>query len=139
MLLKSKLVNYSFYLVFILFFVTNQARAKEMNASELYTICKDYYNWVITDYNKPVDHKTMFNMGKCQGIIETLGKTMLTLCYEKKRNLNIDNKLTANLKGVKTIDIVEKLVENAFFEADLRGISAQTYLIFLINKIWPCK
>ena len=77
-------------------------------------------------------------MGKCQGIIETLGKTMLTLCYEKKRNLNIDNKLTANLKGVKTIDIVEKLVENAFLEANLRGISAQTYLIFLINKIWPC-
>ena len=57
---------------------------------------------------------------------------------KKKRNLNIDNKLIANLKGVKTIDIVEKLVENGSVEANLRGISAQTYLIFLINKIWPC-
>ena len=30
-------------------------------------------------------------MGKCQGIMETLGRTMTTLCLEKKRNVNIQN------------------------------------------------
>ena len=139
MSLKSKLFNYSFYLIYILFFISNNASAKEMNASELYASCKNYYNWVINDYNDPVDHKTMFNMGKCQGIIETLGKTMLTLCYERRRNLNIDQKLTANLEGVKTIEIVEKIVKYGSLETNLRGISSQTYLIFLLNKIWPCK
>ena len=139
MSLKNKLVNYSFYLIYIFFYTTNNASAKEMNASELYVSCKNYYNWVIKDYNDPVDNKTMFNMGKCQGIIETLGKTMLTLCYERRRNLNIDHKLTANLEGVKTIEIVEKIVEYGSLETNLRGISSQTYVIFLLNKIWPCK
>ena len=138
MSLKSKLFNYFFYLTFFLYHTTNNVSAKEMNASELYASCKNYYNWVIKDYNEPVDHKSMFYMGKCQGIIETIGKTMLTLCYERRRNLNIDNKLTANLEGVKTIEIVEKILEYGSLKTNLRGISSQTYLILLLNKIWPC-
>ena len=138
MLLKNKPIIFLLF-VFFSYMIVERTLTKEMNASQLYASCKNYHNWVTNDFNDPVDHKTMFNMGKCQGIIETLGKTMLTLCYERRRNLNIDKKLTANLEGVKSIEIVEKIVENGSPEANLRGISSHTYLILLLNKIWPCK
>ena len=138
MLLKNKFAIFLFYL-FFLFSIIERSPASEMNASELYSSCKNYYNWISKDFKEPVDYKIMFNMGKCQGIVETLGKTMLTLCYERRRNLNIDHKLTANLEGVKTIEIVEKIVAYGSLETNLRSISSQTYLTLLINKIWPCR
>ena len=138
MFLKNKSTIFLFYLFFLLLII-ERSLAREMNASELYSSCKNYYNWVTQDFNEPVDYKMMFNMGKCQGIVETLGKTMLTLCYERRRNLNIDHKLTANLEGIKTIEIVEKIVAYGSLETNLRSISSQTYLTLLINKIWPCR
>ena len=111
----------------------------ERTAHELYTSCSNYFDWVNKDYKIPVDQKTLFNMGKCQGIIETLGRTMLTLCYEKKRNMSINSKLTANLKGIKTIDIVKKFVKKAYNDGGLRSISSHSYLLDFISKTWPCK
>ena len=78
-------------------------------------------------------------MGKCQGVIETLGKTMLTLCYERKRNVNINKNLTANLEGIKTIEIIEKFLRFAYSDSKLRSYSSSSYLISFISKSWPCK
>ena len=86
----------------------------------------------------PVDEKTLFNMGKCQGVIETIGKTMLTLCYERNRNLNINRQFTANLQGVKTIEIVEKFIKKSVTDSNLRNYDSHTYLIKFINQNWPC-
>ena len=87
----------------------------------------------------PVDEKVLFNMGKCQGVIETLGKTMLTLCYENRRNANINKKLAANLEGVKTINIIEKFLKKASSDGKLRSYSSYSYLINFISEQWPCK
>ncbi len=111
----------------------------DMNADELYKSCSDYYKWVDKDYSIPVNDKILFNMGKCQGVIETLGKTMLTLCYERKRNVNINKNLTANLEGIKTIEIIEKFLRFAYTDSKLRSYSSSSYLISFISKSWPCK
>ena len=125
-------------LIAIIFLNNNILKSDEMNAYDLLKSCQNYYYWVETSYKELVDEKTLFNMGKCQGVIETMGKTMLTLCYENKRNMNVNKKLTANLKGVKTIDIVKKFVEVASLDRSIRNFSAQIYLINFINKSWPC-
>ena len=117
----------------------NFVKAKDINAREVYKICSDYYQWVNRNYSLPVDEKMLFNMGKCQGIIQTLGRTMLTLCYENKKNANINKKLTANLQGVKTIDIIEGFLNLAAKDGKLRSYSANSYLIEFISKQWPCK
>ena len=116
----------------------NSVIAKDINAYEVYKICSDYYQWVNKNYSLPVDEKMLFNMGKCQGVLETMGKTMLTLCYENKRNMNINKRMTANLKGVKTIEIVKRFVKTASLDGSIRNFSAQIYLINFINKNWPC-
>jgi len=85
-----------------------------------------------------VDSKTLFNMGKCQGIIETLGRTMTTLCYERKRNVNINKKLTANLDGIKTIEVIESFLKHATKDNKLRSYSATSYLANFISEQWPC-
>ena len=113
--------------------------SKDMNAAELYKSCGNYYQWVTEKYSIPVDDKILFNMGKCQGIIETLGKAMFTLCYEKKRNANINKKLTADLQGVRTIDIIEQFLKYASMDDKLRTYSSNTYLLNFISKYWPCK
>ena len=118
---------------------SNLVRAKDINAGEIYSICKDYYHWVNKNYDIPVDSKTLFNMGKCQGIMETLGRTMTTLCLEKKRNVNINKKLTANLNGIKTIDLIQSFLKHASRDNKLRSYSASSYLADFISQKWPCQ
>ena len=117
---------------------SNLVRAKDINAGEIYSICKDYYHWVNKNYDIPVDSKTLFNMGKCQGIMETLGRTMTTLCLEKKRNVNINSKLTANLNGIKTINLIQSFLKHASTDNKLRSYSATSYLADFISQKWPC-
>jgi hypothetical protein len=52
--------------------------------------------------------------------------------------MNVNKKMTANLKGVKTIEIVKRFVETASLDGNIRNFSAQIYLINFINKNWPC-
>ena len=78
-------------------------------------------------------------MGKCQGIMETLGRTMTTLCLEKKRNVNINNKLTANLNGIKTIDLIQSFLKHGSQDNKLRSYSAISYLADFISQKWPCQ
>ncbi len=130
---------FKFISFFILFFANiNNLKSDEINAFQLFKGCESYYYWVKKNYKIPVDEKVLFSMGKCQGVLETMGKTMLTLCYERKRNLNINKQLTANLKGIKTIEIVEKFIQTAAKESRLRKYTAHSYLIKFINKNWPC-
>ena len=132
-------MKFTFLVIFFIQVYDNSSRAKDTDAKEIYSICKDYYNWVNKNYDIPVDSKTLFNMGKCQGIIETLGRTMTTLCYDKKRNVNINKKLTANLEGIKTIQIVENFLKNAAQDNKLRSYAASSYLADFISKQWPCQ
>ena len=76
-------------------------------------------------------------MGKCQGIMETLGRTMTTLCLEKKRNVNINKKLTANLNGIKTIDLIQRFLKYSSQDNKLRSYSATSYLADFISQKWP--
>ena len=125
-------------LIAIIFLNNNILKSKEMTAYELFKSCQNYYQWVEKNYKPQVDEKILFNMGKCQGVVETMGKAMLTLCYENKRNMNINKRMTANLKGIKTIEIVKRFVETASLDGSIRNFSAQIYLINFINKNWPC-
>ena len=138
MFLRYKTLQLIFSAIFFIQININSVRAKDTNAREIYKICKDYYHWVNKDYNIPVDSKTLFNMGKCQGIMETLGRTMTTLCLEKKRNVNINNKLTANLNGIKTIDLIKSFLKHASQDNKLRSYSASSYLADFISQKWPC-
>ena len=131
-------MKFTFLVIFFFQVYDNSSRAKDTDAKEIFSICKDYYNWVNKNYDIPVDSKSLFNMGKCQGIIETLGRTMTTLCYDKKRNVNINKKLTANLEGIKTIEVVEKFLKNAAQDNKLRSYAAISYLADFISKQWPC-
>tara|TARA_B100000963_G_C22370025_1_gene555474 strand:+ start:339 stop:737 length:399 start_codon:yes stop_codon:yes gene_type:complete len=109
------------------------------SALDLFINCKNYNDWVNGNFKDHVDDKTLFNMGKCQGIIETTGKTMLTLCYERKRNLNISKKLVSNLEGVKTMDIIKEFIKFSKNRTDLQNYSYNSYLIDFISINWPCK
>ena len=128
-----------FFASFFIQINTYLVHAKDTNAREIYSICKDYYNWVNKNYDIPADSKTLFNMWKCQGIMQTLGRTMTTLCLEKKRNVNINNKLTANLNGIKTIDLIQSFLKHASQDNKLRSYSATSYLADFISQKWPCK
>ena len=113
--------------------------AQDITAYDLYKSCKNYHEWVINDFKFPVDEKILFNMGKCQGIIETTGKTMLTLCYENKRNLNINKQLTANLKNIKSITIIREFLSYAESDSSLRKYEGHEYLMNFVSSKWPCK
>ena len=139
MFLRNKIFRLIIYIFFILQISMGSSLSKDMNAQEIYNSCKNYYEWVNKNYAIPIDEKVLFNMGKCQGTIETLGKTMLTLCYESKRNVNINKGLTANLEGIKTIDIIENFLQKAFADGKLRSYSSHSYLLSFISKKWPCK
>ena len=78
-------------------------------------------------------------MGKCQGTIETLGRIMTTLYYDKKKNVNINNKLTANLNGIKTINLIQSFLKHASQDNKLRSYSASSYLTDFISQKWPCQ
>ena len=137
--LSNKNIRVFFLSAFIVLCNIQLALSKEMNAEEIFKSCKNYFEWVNNNYSDAVDDKTLFNMGKCQGVIETLGKTMLTLCHESRRNVNINNKLTANLEGIKTIDIIENFLKIASADSNLRDYSSSSYLYSIISKIWPCR
>jgi len=139
MFLSNKILPLILLAFFFITIHTNLVRAKDSNAREIYSICKDYYHWVNKNYDIPVNSKTLFNMGKCQGIMETLGRTMTTLCLEKKRNVNINNKLTANLNGIKTIDLIQSFLKHASQDNKLRSYSATSYLADFISQKWPCQ
>ena len=139
MFLSNKTLQLIFFAFFFIQINTYLVQAKDTNAREIYSICKNYYNWVNKNYNIPVDNKTLFNMGKCQGTMETLGRTMTTLCLEKKRNVNINNKLTANLNGIKTIDLIQSFLKHASQDNKLRSYSGASYLADFISQKWPCQ
>ena len=139
MFLSNKTLQLIFFAFFLIQINTYLVQAKDTNAREIYSICKDYYNWVNKNYDIPVDSKTLFNMGKCQGIMETLGRTMTTLCLEKKRNVNINKKLTANLNGIKTIDLIQSFLKHASKDNKFRAYSATSYLADFISQKWPCQ
>ena len=135
---KKKEYMKKILLICIIFLNNNILKSQEMRAYDLFKGCQNYYHWVENNYKGQVDEKMLFDMGKCQGVVETMGKTMLTLCYENKRNMNVNKKMTANLKGVKTIEIVKRFVRIASLDGNIRNFSAQIYLINFINKNWPC-
>ena len=139
MFLSNKTLQLIFFAFFYIQINIHLVHAKDTNAKEIYSICKDYYHWVNKNYDIPVDSKTLFNMGKCQGIMETLGRTMTTLCLEKKRNVNINKKLTANLNGIKTIDLIQSFLKYASRDNKLRSYSASSYLTDFISQKWPCR
>ena len=86
-------------LIIILFIIFNAniSLAQEYSGYDLLKSCKNYKNWIEDEFESPVDQQLLFNMGKCQGILETTGKIMSTLCAERKMNANINKQLTANL------------------------------------------
>ena len=135
---KKKEYMKKILLICIIFLNNNILKSEEMRAYDLFKGCQNYYHWVENNYKGQIDEKMLFDMGKCQGVVETMGKTMLTLCYENKRNMNVNKKMTANLKGVKTIEIVKRFVKTASLDGNIRNFSAQIYLINFINKNWPC-
>ena len=135
---KKKEYMKKILLICIIFLNNNILKSEEMRAYDLFKGCQNYYHWVGNNYKGQIDEKMLFDMGKCQGVVETMGKTMLTLCYENKRNMNVNKKMTANLKGVKTIEIVKRFVKTASLDGNIRNFSAQIYLINFINKNWPC-
>ena len=127
------------YLIILIVSITNFGNTAEVTTQEFLKGCKNYYLWVNKNYEMPVDEKILFNMGKCQGVIETMGKVMLTLCYESKRNLSISKQITANLKGIRTIDIIEELIKSTDTEKRLRSMPVQTFLFNFMSNNWPCK
>ena len=127
------------YLIILIVSITNFGNTAEVTTQEFLKGCKNYYLWVNKNYEIPVDEKILFNMGKCQGVIETMGKVMLTLCYESKRNLSISKQITANLKGIRTIEIIEELIKSTDTEKRLRSMPVQTFLFNFMSNNWPCK
>ena len=128
-------------LIIILFIVSNfkLCAAQESSAYDLLKSCKNYKNWIENKFDSPVDQQLLFNMGKCQGIIETTGKIMSTLCAERKRNLNINDQLTANLEGVRTLSLIREYVSAAASVGNLQKYSAQNLVTKILSNKWPCK
>ena len=94
---------------------------------------KNYKNWIDSSFEEPVDPQILFNMGKCQGIMETTGKVMLTLCMERKRNVNINKQLAANLEGIRTISLVKEYVISASKISNLQEYNAQELLSIVLS------
>ena len=71
--------------------------------------------------------------------METTGKVMLTLCMERKRNVNINKQLAANLEGIRTISLVKEYVISASKISNLQEYNAQELLSIVLSKRWPCR
>ena len=128
-----------FFYSLVLYAISNLTLAsEETNAKQLYEGCKKYSSWIDRDFTEPVDAKTLFIMGKCKGVIETLGKTMYTLCLERRRNLNIPKLITADLGNMRTRKLIKEFVMNAEQYTELASISAYTFLLHTFSKGWPC-
>ena len=128
-------------LIIILFIIFNSSIsvAQEYSAYDLLKSCNNYKNWIENEFDSPVDQQSLFNMGKCQGILETTGKIMSTLCAERKMNANINKQLTANLEGVKTISLVREYIFVASSIGNIQKYSAQNLLTRILSKKWPCR
>ena len=127
------------FFIFSIIFITYNSFSQEFSAHDLFKSCNNYKNWIDSNFEEPVDPQLLFNMGKCQGIMETTGKIMLTLCKERKRNVNINKQLAANLEGIRTISLVKEYVTRASKLSNLQEYKAQELLSIILSKRWPCR
>ena len=125
-------------LVILLSMIVKNISTQEFSAYDLLKSCSNYKNWIENDFDIPVNQQLLFNMGKCQGIMETTGKMMLTLCVEKKRNVDINEQISANLKGIRTKSLIDEFVSKASQITNLQKYSAQNLLSRILSKKWPC-
>ena len=126
-------------IILSIIFSVNISLAQEYSAYDLLKSCNNYKTWIENKFESPVDQQLLFNMGKCQGILETTGKIMSTLCAEKKMNVNINKQLTANLEGIKTISLVREYIFIASTIENIQKYSAQNLLSKILSKKWPCR
>ena len=127
------------FLIFSIILISDNSFSQEFSAFDLFKSCKNYKSWIDSSFEEPVDPQILFNMGKCQGIMETTGKVMLTLCMERKRNVNINKQLAANLEGIRTISLVKEYVISASKISNLQEYNAQELLSIILSKRWPCR
>ena len=127
-----------FIIIFSLVCITYETATQEFNALDLYKSCKNYKDWIDSRFEEPVNSQVLFNMGKCQGIMETTGKIMVTLCKERKRNVNINKKLSANLEGIRTISLVKEYVARASNINSLQNYNSLELLSTILSNRWPC-
>ena len=129
--------------IIILFFssylLASNIFSQEFSALDLYKNCKNYKDWIESNFEEPVNSQILFNMGKCQGIMETTGKVMLTLCKERQRNVNINKNLSANLEGIRTISLVKEYIMRAPSFDSLQNYNAQELLALILSQRWPCR
>ncbi len=126
-------------IILSIIFSVNISLAQEYSAYDLLKSCNNYKTWIENKFESPVDQQLLFNMGKCQGILETTGKIMSTLCAERKMNVNINKQLTAKLEGVKTISLVREYIFVASSIENIQKYSAQNLLTKILSKKWPCR
>ena len=113
--------------------------SQEYSALDLYKNCKNYKDWIESNFEEPINSQVLFNMGKCQGIMETTGKIMLTLCKERQRNVNINKNLSANLDGIRTISLVKEYIMRTPSFDSLQNYNAQELLALILSQRWPCR
>ena len=128
----------TFIIIFYMFFFIFETGTQEFNALDLYKSCKSYKDWIDSSFEEPVNSQVLFNMGKCQGIMETTGKIMVTLCKERKRNANINKKLAANLEGIRTISLVNEYVSRSSKINSLQNYNSLELLSTILSNRWPC-
>ena len=133
MKIRTIILFFSSYL--LVFNISSQ----EFSALDLYKNCKNYKDWIESNFEEPINPQVLFNMGKCQGIMETTGKIMLTLCKERQRNVNINKNLSANLDGITTISLVKEYVMRAPGFNSLQNYNAQELLSLILSQRWPCR
>ena len=133
------MVKKNLIIFFLIIFNAKVSFAQEYSAYDLLKSCSDYKNWIDNKFESPADQKLLFNMGKCQGILETTGKIMSTLCVERKRNVNINKQLAANLQGIRTVSLVREYVSVASSIGNIQKYSAQSLLTQILSKKWPCE
>ena len=133
MKIRTIILFFSSYL--LVFNISSQ----EFSALDLYKSCKNYKDWIESNFEEPINPQVLFNMGKCQGIMETTGKIMLTLCKERQRNVNINKNLSANLDGITTISLVKEYVMRAPGFNSLQNYNAQELLSLILSQRWPCR
>jgi len=131
-------ISFAIY-TFLIIFISKVVLSQESTAYDLFKNCSNYKNWIESKFEETVDPQILFNMGKCQGIIQTTGKMMSTLCKERKRNVNINKRLAANLEGIRTILLVKEYVRSAASIGNLQEYGAEDLLTAILSKRWPCK
>ena len=133
------MINKILIIVFLIAIKTKISLAQEYSAYDLLKSCNNYKSWIENKFESPVDQQVLFNMGKCQGIVETTGKIMSTLCAERKRNVNINKQIAANLEGIRTVSLIKEYVFIASSLGNIQKYSAQNLLTKILSKKWPCR